>query len=383
MMAISGANNEGKRPMGQGKRRKRILQAISAGALMPLLSFCSTGDIATPAAVATQRAPAAGVVSGPAVIYINEVLAHTDEPQVDTLELYNPGEAAVNLVGWCVSDDKDDVRKYCMPAPSGSAQQPVIAAGGYFLLTSADLGFAFSEFGEDVILSAPGSSGLQTIDRAQFGVSPNGVSLGRYVTSSGKVDFPLQRKLTLGAPNAGPLVPPVVISEIAYHPSQGPEYLVLSNSSDQVVPLYDPAVPANSWQVTGIGDNGGPFVLPQQTSLQPHESVVLTADPAAFTATYPVLQQRIFGPFMGKLNNDGERIVLQAPQPPEINGDVAYADMDVVDYGAAAPWPPVDNTGQALVRRDLRQYGNDPANWRAAPSGLRALSLLVLPLIRR
>lgn len=132
----------------------------------------------------------------------------------------------------------------------------------------------------------------------------------------------------------------MVISEIAYHPSQGPEYLVLSNSSDQVVPLYDPAVPANSWQVTGIGDNGGPFVLPQQTSLQPHESVVLTADPAAFTATYPVLKQRIFGPFMGKLNNDGERIVLQAPQPPEINGDVAYADMDVVDYGAAAPWPP-------------------------------------------
>ena len=147
--------------MGQGKRRKRILQAISAGALMPLLSFCSTGDIATPAAVATPRAPAAPVISGPAVIYINEVLAHTDEPQVDTLD-YNPGEAAVNLAGWCVSDDKDDVRKYCIAAPTGGAQPPVIAAGGYFLLTSAELGFAFSEFGEDVILSARGSNGLES-----------------------------------------------------------------------------------------------------------------------------------------------------------------------------------------------------------------------------
>ena len=113
--------------MGQGKKRKRILQAISAGALMPLLSFCSTGDIATPAAVATPRAPAAPVVSGPAVIYINEVLAHTDEPQVDTLELYNPGEAAVNLAGWCVSDDKDDVRKYCMRGTNRRRPSPVIA----------------------------------------------------------------------------------------------------------------------------------------------------------------------------------------------------------------------------------------------------------------
>lgn len=369
--------------MRQGTKQKRVLQAVAAGAIMPLLSFCSSGDIAAPTAVATPHASAAPVVMGPAEIYINEILAHTDEPQVDTLELYNPGTSDVNLTGWCISDDKGDVRKYCVPTPVGNAPQPVIGANGYFLLTSADLGFAFSEFGEEVILSAPDTDGLILVDRVKFGVSPNGVSLGRYVISTGVADFPLQSMLTLGAPNAGPLVPPVVISEIAYHPSIGPEYLVLTNTSEQVVLLFDPAVPINSWQVTGIGDNGGPFVLPQQTSLQPHESIVLTADPAAFAATYPSLQKRVFGPFQGKLNNDGERIVLQAPQPPEINGDVAYADMDVVDYGASAPWPPIDNSGQALVRRDLRQYGNDPANWRAAPSGLRALSLLVLPLIQR
>ncbi|MFN8465575.1 MAG: lamin tail domain-containing protein [Caldilineaceae bacterium] len=369
-------------PMRQGTKQKRVLQALAAGAIMPLLSFCSSGDMAAPKAVATPLASAAPVVAGPPVIYINEVLAHTDEPQVDTLELYNPGASGVDLTGWCISDNKDDVRKYCVPAPSGNAQQPVIKADGYFLLTSAELGFAFSEFGEEIILSAPDNGVLKLIDRVEFGVSPNGVSLGRYVTSTGQVDFPLQSKLTLGAPNAGPLVPPVVISEIAYHPIKGPEYLVLTNSSAQVVPLFDPAVAADSWQVAGIGDNGGPFVLPLQTSLQPHESVVLTADPAGFHATYPILQQRVFGPFDGKLNNDGERIVLQAPQPPELNGDVAFADMDVIDYGVSAPWPVVDS-GQPLVRRDLHQYGNDPANWRAAPSGLQALSLLVLPLIRR
>jgi hypothetical protein len=369
--------------MRQGTKRKRMLQALTAGAIMPLLSFCSSGDMAAPTAAATPNAPAAPVVAGPAVIYINEILAHTDEPQVDTLELYNPGAVGVDLTGWCISDDKDDARKYCVPAPSGNAQQPVIGADGYFLLTSAELGFAFSEFGEELILSAPDNGGLKLIDRVKFGVSPNGVSLGRYVTSIGQVDFPLQRKLTLGAPNAGPLVPPVVISEIAYHPTKGPEYLVLTNSSAQVVPLYDPAVPADSWQVTGIGDNSGPFVLPPQTALQPHESIVLTADPAGFRATYPVLPQRVFGPFTGKLNNDGERIALQAPQPPELDGKVSFADMDVVDYGVSAPWPADNGSGQALVRQDLHQYSNDPANWRAAPSGLQALSLLLLPLIRR
>jgi hypothetical protein len=368
--------------MRHGTKRKRVLQALTAGAIMPLLSFCSSGDMAAPNAVATPHVSAAPVVTGPAAIYINEILAHTDEPQVDTLELYNASASAVDLTGWCISDDKNDVRKYCVPAPAGGAPQPVIGADGYFLLTSVELGFAFSEFGEEVLLSAPDNGGLKLIDRVNFGVSPNGVSLGRYVISTGEVEFPLQSKLTLGAPNAGPLVPPVVISEIAYHPGKGPEYLVLTNSSDQVVPLYDPAVPADSWQVTGIGDNGGPYVLPPQTSLQPHESIVLTADPAGFRATYPVLPQRVFGPFAGKLNNDGERIVLQAPQPPELNGDVAFADMDVVDYGVSAPWPVVDS-GQPLVRRDLHQYGNDPANWRAAPSGLQALSFLVLPLIRR
>lgn len=369
--------------MRRGTKQRRVLQALAAGAIMPLVSFCSSGDISAPTAVATPHASTTLVVTGPAEIYLNEILAHTDDPQVDTLELYNPGTSAVDLTGWCISDDKDDVRKFCVPAPVGNAPQPLIGANGYYLLTSADLGFAFSEFGEELLLSAPDSGGLKLIDHVKFGVSPNGVSLGRYVISTGTADFPLQSKLTLGAPNAGPLVPPAVISEIAYHPSIGPEYLVLTNSSAQIVPLYDPVVPANSWQVTGIGDNGGPFVLPFQTALQPYESIVLTADPAGFRAAYPALQQRVFGPFGGKLNNDGERIVLQAPQPPELDGFVSYADMDVVDYGVSAPWPVIDSSGQALVRRDLHQYGNDPANWRAAPSGLRALSLVLLPLVRR
>jgi hypothetical protein len=359
---------------------KRVLQVLAAGALVPLLTYCSSGELATSAAVATPRT---GAARGQAEIFINEILAHTDEPQVDTLELYNPGALGVDLTGWCVSDDKEELTRHCISAPDGGAQPPVIEAGGYFLLTGPELGFAFSESGEEVILSAPGNGGLQIIDRAKFAVSPNGVSMGRHVTSTGAVHFPLQSKLTLGAQNAGPLIPGVVISGIAYDPVKGPEYLVLTNSSDQRVRLYDPTVPENSWQVTGIGGNGDAYRLPMQTVLQPGESIILTADPAAFAATYPALKVRVIGPFEGKLNNDGERIALQAPQPPETGGIVYYADMDVVEYGVAAPWPTMGGNSLALVRQNLRQYGNDPINWRAAPTGLRAVSMLLLPLVQR
>jgi len=203
------------------------------------------------------------------------------------------------------------------------------------------------------------------------------------VTSTGAVDFPLQKAVTLGAANAGPLVPAVVISEIMYQPSQGPEYLVLTNRSDAAFPLYDPAQPQNRWQVLGIGNNNGEFVLPAQTVLQPGESVVLTADPPAFVAAYPARSVRVFGPFSGKLDNSGERIILRAPQPPETDLSVAYADMDVVDYGVSAPWPAGGAAGQPLVRIDLAVYGNDPANWQAGTAAGTVEPMLMLPLVVR
>jgi hypothetical protein len=110
--------------------------------------------------------------------------------------------------------------------------------------------------------------------------------------------------------------------------------------------------------------------------------VVLTSDPQAFAAVYPSLNLRVLGPYDGKLANEGERIVLQAPQPPETNGDVAYADLDVVEYGVTAPWPDTKGGG-GLVRRDLTTYGDDSSNWRAAPTGLPVGARLLLPLVSR
>jgi hypothetical protein len=361
---------------------RNILRLAAISALMPLLAVCGAGEAPAMTAAAAPAQERNTLVTE-ATVYINEILAHTDEPQVDTLELHNSGTAAVDLTGWCISDDKDNPLRYCIPAAQGSNARPVIEAGGYFLVTAPEMGFGFSEFGDETVyLSAPTGAGRQIVDSARFGVSPNGVSLGRYVTSTGDAHFPLQRELTLGRANGGPYVPPVVIGGIVYDPLQGPEYLVLTNASSLVAPLYDVNHPQNRWRVLGIDNNNKAYKLPAQTILQPVESVVLTSDPQAFSAAYPNLGLRVLGPYEGKLANEGERIVLQAPQPPETNGDVAYADLDVVEYGVIAPWP--DTTGGGgVVRRDLTAYGDDPANWRAAPNGLPGSARLLLPLVSR
>jgi hypothetical protein len=364
------------------KTRTGWWQLMAVGLLMPVLSFCSDGPGVAPAAATaadvgpgSTAAPAAAPAA--AIVYINEVLAHTDEPQVDSVELFNPGAAPVDLAGWCLSDDEDKPDKFCI-------SRATIPSGGYRVYTAADFSFGLSEFGESLYLYAPAAGDLQQVDQAEFGVSPNGVSLGRYATSTGAVDFPLQSALSLGAANSGPFVPAVVIGEIMYQPAQGPEYLVLTNRSSQPAPLYDKSYPQNRWRVAGIGNNNGEYVLPPQITLQAGESVVLTTDPAAFAATYPARTLRIFGPFSGKLDNGGERVALQAPQPPEADGDVAFVDVDVVRYGVGSPWPAAGASGKPLLRINPQGYGNDAANWRIGGDATVAFKpTLMLPFVMR
>ena len=192
-----------------------------------------------PLAVMQPRQPAE-----PGNVVINEILAHTDPPQVDTIELFNPTDAPVVIGGWFLSDNGDELNRYQFPPDT------TIPAQGYQLVTvtAEDVGFGLSEFGETVYLYAPdaeGNPGLR-IDQVRFGVSPNGVSFGRYGTSTGAIQYPLQRAVTLGEANAGPWLSPVTIVEIMYHPTAGSEYVIVVNRSNVPVPLFDPQHPENT-----------------------------------------------------------------------------------------------------------------------------------------
>ena len=52
----------------------------------------------------------------PMRVVINEALAHTDPPQVDSIELWNPGPGSVDIGGWFLTDDFFTPKKYRVPA---------------------------------------------------------------------------------------------------------------------------------------------------------------------------------------------------------------------------------------------------------------------------
>jgi|GEM_PF-325120 len=191
-------------------------------------------------------------LTDPGVIVVSEVLAHTDAPQMDTIELYNRSGSPIDVSGWWLSDEKTDefgaevLNKYQIPPGS------VIGAKGYLVLDESNhFGgeFLLSEHGDHVYLSsdAGGVAGgyRQHVD---FGGSPNGVSIGLYAKSVGGTDFTLLRTPFLGAGNGAPYVEDLVINEVMYHPS-GPtpeeidagftddgafEFIEIYNKSDTV-----------------------------------------------------------------------------------------------------------------------------------------------------
>jgi hypothetical protein len=303
-----------------------------------------------------------------APIVINELLTHTDLPDIDAIELFNPTAAAVDITGWFLSDDGALPKKFRIP--DGTS----ISAGGYRVFTEDDfnpvpgtaLNFSLDSAGDSLYLtSGNASTNLTGYGHGiTFGAAAAGVSFGRYLNSIGEEQFPAQLAVTLDGANSGPIIGPVVITEIMYHPdAEGDEFIELRNITATDIPLFDPAHPTNTWRVNGLG-----FTFPTNIVLASNSLIVITAiEPAAFRARYAVPDHvQIIGPVAGQLQDNGERLELQRPGEPETN-NLPYITVDEVRYNDKAPWPPgADGGGPSLQRVVPAAYGNDPINWQAA-----------------
>lgn len=296
-------------------------------------------------------------------ILINEVLTHTDLPQKDSIELYNPTSSAVNIGGWFLTDDNITPKKYKIPSNT-------IPAGGYLILDEDDFGgsFLLSELGEEIYLYSADPSEELTGYVHGFDIEPlaNGVSAGAYETSSlnnNDVHYVTMETLTLGSNNSAPLVGPIVISEFNYHPGlTGKEFVEITNISSSTVALYDTDNPANTWKLSGYD-----FDFPQGVTMAPGEIIVITGtDPASFRSAYSVPASVDIYQTIGSLSNDGEKLRIRRPGKPEIIWpfSVPYYTVDVVDYNDASPWPiEADGLGKTLERINTSSYGSDPINW--------------------
>jgi hypothetical protein len=309
-------------------------------------------------------------------LVINEALTHQDDDSIgDWVEIYNNSDEAIDINGWFLSDDEDDLEKIEL---SGLTS---IAAGAYLVLTEASHfgttvdssnGFALSELGESIYLSS-GEDGALTSYRieASFGAAERDITFGRYMKSDGSYDFTAQSEQSYGSVNAYPLIGDIVITEIMYHPSDdnGYEYIELCNTSGSDVTLYDSSYTSNTWKLEGAVT----FTFPQDVVLEPGEVLIISeTDESTFRSYYPTIDSdvNVLGPYSGALNNAGEDLYLTRPGDPEDDtGEVPYIVVEFVDYKDESPWPDAaDGAGASLERIDATLYPNDSENWVANES---------------
>jgi hypothetical protein len=304
----------------------------------------------------------------PPIAYVNEILAHTDPPEKDSIELYNPNDAPLDIGGWFLTDDKTQP-KFQIPAGT------ILPAQGYGVFTSDDfnadpqspLAFSLSEHGEQVYLVADAMGcAIAFCDGFTFGDQENGVGFGRYVNSVGETQLVRLQTPTLGSENAPPAVGPLVISEIMYNPAVGNhEYVELQNTGAEDLPLSEPSLADHTWKIDGLG-----FAFPPSITLAAGETVLVvpsSVSDAAFRAEYGVpADVRIFTTTQS-LDDYGAVLTLMKAWKP-YQDVLPFILEEIVAFSNTAPWPAAANgSGSALHRKDLTAFGNDPANWEAGP----------------
>jgi hypothetical protein len=229
--------------------------------------------------------------------------------------------------------------------------------------------------GEDLWLleTDPAGRPVRFVDHVDFAAAFRGETLGRWPNGAGTGTLVSMTSNTLGSPNLGAQVGPVIISEVMYHP------LGASGDLSEFVEICNAGSVSESlanWKLRG----GADFDFTAGHLLAPGAVLVVVAfDPltqptqaAAFRAEYGIaLGVPLVGPFTdGPLGNDTGTVRLQRPDSPPSEDPGYYPQVteDEVIYLSEAPWS-VDaaGNGQSLHRVGPDLFGNFASSWTGKP----------------
>ncbi len=328
-----------------------------------------------------------GLVPDAGSVVINEVLANSSGVGPDWIELRNTTDESVDLSGWFLSDDRDDLMRYRI------AGGTVLPPQGFLVLTEDEYfgnpgdpgcsrAFGLSAAGETVRLhSAHDGQITGYSERARFGASDPGGTWGRCEECATGRDLVPLTAPTPGEANAGPVVGPLVINEILYHfnGATDVEYVELLNISDANVTLYDSDRRA-AWRFTDDPESPGiDLLFPSDPpiTLGPGGYLLLAKDISLCESHFviPTSAQRLsWG--IGRLRNSGETIQLCRPGDLDSDGVRSWIVVDRIRYSDGSQhgdfptgldlWPAqADGRGLSLTRTSPERYGDDPLNWRA------------------
>ena len=286
-------------------------------------------------------------------VLINEVLAHTDPPQQDFVELFNYSSSAVNL-GNCILTDDPATNRYVIPGGT------TIPALGRLAFTQTQLGFALDAAGETIYLKA--SDGSRVVAALRFDAQENGVAYGRY--PDGATTFRRLSQPTLGNANARPLLSDVVINELHYHP-------VSEDDDEEFVEIYNRgtnAVNLTGWQLRG----GISFNFPAGASLPAGGYAMVARSLTRFLAAQPAVNPAlVLGEFSGGLGNGGDVVrltksddLVSTNAQSQLETNIIHIAVDEVTYGTGGRWGGwADGGGSSLERTDSRGFGGFAPNW--------------------
>ena len=135
----------------------------------------------------------------------------------------------------------------------------------------------------------------------------------------------------------------VVFNEVMYHPRDGDsvEWVELHNQMAVDVEI-------SGWSIEGIG-----YIFPTNTVMAGGGYVVVASNPATLAQRTGLTN--VYGPFTGRLANEGEEITLRNHN---------QRIMDVLGYGTSHPWPVgPDGSGFTLAKRKPNAASDRAENW--------------------
>jgi len=279
-------------------------------------------------------------------IIISEFMAHTDEPDIDFVEFFNPGSSEVDLSGYHVLD-RSLTNGVTLPPNS------TIDALDYMAVYLPTTGvMSLNASGDDVYLVEPTTSNI--VDSIRFGAQARGVSRGR---NAGEHDFHTLQSPTPGSANTSLSIHDIVISEIMYHPISG-------NEDDCYIELYNRGTSATNlahWRFI----DGVSFTFPSNSIIPAAGYLVIARDAVHLVSRYGGILNttNCIGDFSGSLADRGERIALAKPDDLDLP-DQDFVVVDEVTYGDGHRWGKwADGDGSSLELIDLHSDNRRAMNW--------------------
>ncbi|MDA3881805.1 MAG: lamin tail domain-containing protein [Bacteroidales bacterium] len=305
-------------------------------------------------------------------IKINKIIANTNCPQVDTIELFNPTTQRVNIGGWYLSDNDSYPTKWKIPDPTYIEAESTltfsagICYGSTLHSTDSQFGSAFTldaSGGKVYIFSAQNRKQTGYAHGFRFGESEPNEQSGRIVTSD-KQEF-LVPIIATESNNTEftPLVPSLAMSEIKYNCFRNePEYIQITNTTSDTIFL-------NNW-IFRAEDIYFDTVQFQETYCLSHSSFYIIQSPfskSEFRNKHSISMSTPIFYFSGELKDNAHKLYLEIKSPTFVHEEdtiTPHRLIDIVSYQNTKPWPYINTEMNAsIIRKNVKEFGSEPSNW--------------------